>query len=256
MFEAEMVGFWVKKVVSELLLLPCGPLLAIAVGLWIARRHRRAGHALASTGLFVLVVFSLPVVANAIASRSERDYPPLDADATLPADTAIVVLGGGLQAGATDYGGETANAVTLVRLRAAARLAVRTRLPILVSGGRPPLLKTTEAEQMADVLERDFHTPVRWIEKDSLDTADNARLSAPLLKAAGVRTAILVTDVEHMQRARALFEAAGLGVVPAPTDYYANAPLGLLSFLPNANALRRSAWSVHEWAGLAWRRLR
>ena len=78
----------------------------------------------------------------------------------------------------------------------------------------------------------------------------------PILVGAGIRTAILVTDVDHMRRARALFEAAGMPVIPAPVDYYANAPLDLLSFIPNTGALRRSAWSVHERVGLLWQHLR
>ena len=256
MSEIEQAGFWAKKLLSELVLLPSGPLLSIAFGLWLCRKRRRAGLACIALGFAVLTVFSLPIVANAIAKASEAEYPPLDEATALPADAAIVVLGGGLQQGATDYGGETVNAVTLVRLRSAARLAARTRLPILVSGGPPLYVRTSEAERMADALERDFRTPVRWIEKKSLDTPDNARLSVPMLKADGIGTAILVTDVAHMRRARSLFEAAGIRVIAAPTDYYANASPSALSFFPNSNALRRSSWSVHEWVGQLWTRLR
>ncbi|MEO8938020.1 MAG: YdcF family protein [Burkholderiaceae bacterium] len=255
MSELAIFGFWAKKTVSGLLLLPAGPIIVIALGLWLMGRRRRLGMALSVFGLVVLTAFSLPVVANALAFASERDYPPLDRDAPLPANAAIVVLGGGLQHGATDYGGETVNPVTLARLRSAARLAARTHLPILVTGGRPLAVKVSEAERMVDALEQDFHTPVRWIEKESLDTPDNARLSVPMLRASGIGTAVLVTDVEHMQRARTLFEAAGMPVIPAPTDYYANGPITMLSFIPNSNALRRSSWSLHEALGRLWSRL-
>lgn len=256
MSDVEAFGFSVKKVVSGLLLLPTGPLLLIGIGLWIARTRRRAGLGLVVIGLVVLTVFSLPIVANAIARDSEVAYPPLGVDVPLPPNAAIVVLGGGLQQGATDYGGATVNATTLVRLRSAARLASRTHLPILVSGGRPGNVASSEAEQMGMALEQDFHVPARWLEKESMDTADNARLSVPILQAAGIRTALLVTDAEHMQRSRALFEAAGMPVIPAATDYYANGPVTALSFIPNSNALRRSAWSLHERLGRLWLRLR
>ncbi len=249
------LGFWIKKVVSGLVLLPAGPLVVVAIGLLLARRRRRTGLALIAFGWSTLVVFSLPVVANALAASEERRFPPLGADVALPADAAIVILAGGMQQGATDYGGETVNTATLARLRSGARLAARTGLPVLVTGGAPLRVRTSEAEQMVDALERDFHTPVRWIEKASLDTPDNARLSVPMLKAAGIGTAVLVTDVGHMHRARTLFEAAGMPVIAAPTDYYANGPLTVLSFIPNSNALRRSDWSLHELLGLAWTRL-
>ena len=39
---------------------------------------------------------------------------------------------------------------------------------------------------MREALERDFGVKVRWVENASRDTAENARLSAPILKAAGV----------------------------------------------------------------------
>ena len=249
------LAFWTKKIVSGLLLLPASPLVAIALGLWLQRRRRRVGLALIASGFGVLVVFSLPIVADAIAAGSERAFPPLSDATVLPADAAIVVLGGGVQQGATDYGGETVNPVTLVRLRSAARLAMRTHLPILVSGGRLPDVGRPEADLMSDTLARDFHTAVRWMEDRSLDTAENARLSVPMLQASGIRTAILVTDAEHMSRARALFEALGMPVIPAPTDFHANAPLTVLSFIPNTLALRRSAWSLHERLGALWNRL-
>lgn len=255
MSEMAGLGLWAKKLISELLLLPAGPLILMALGLWLARKRRRFGLGLITLGLLVLVTFSLPIVASAIASDDEHDSPPLRADAVLPKDAAIVVLGGGMQQGAIDYGGETINAVTLVRIRSAARLAARTHLPILVSGGRFPTMKGSEAEQMAAVFEQDFRTPVRWIEKESLDTPANARLSVPILSAAGITTVILVTDAGHMRRARQLFEATGMPVIAAPTDYYASGPVTVLSFVPNSNALRRSAWTIHEWVGLLWSRL-
>ena len=250
------LGIWTKKVVSGWLAIPAGPLLVILIGMWLARKRRGLGFSLIGFGTAVLFALSLPIVANGIAAPAERAFPPLHPDVPLPPHTAIVVLGGGLQEGALDYGGETVNTIVLPRLRSAARLAARTQLPILVSGGRPLSSKSVEADQMADVLERDFHTPVRWREKQALDTQDNARLAVPMLQSAGIRTVVLVTDAAHMRRSRALFVAAGMPVIPAPTDYYASAPLSVLSFIPNTNALRRSAFTVHEWLGTLWARLR
>ena len=246
------LGIWTKKVVSGWVSIPAGPLLAIFIGLWLARKHRRVGFALIALGAVVLFALSLPIVSNGIAAPAEHAFPPLHSGVPVPPHTAIVVLGGGLQEGALDYGGETVNPIVLPRLRSAAHLAARTGLPILVSGGRPLTSKSIEGEQMADALEHDFHTPVRWIEKHSLDTQDNASFAVPMLESAGIRTVILVTDVSHMRRASALFVAAGMPVIPAPTDYYASAPLSVLSFIPNTTALRRSAFTVHEWLGYLW----
>ena len=254
--DSNAVAFWIKNIIASLVLFPTSPMIVVLFGVVLAGRKPRLGRALIGLGIVVLATFSLPIVANTIAARDERDFPPLDPSIALPADAAIVVLSGGAQLGAIDYGGETINQTTLARIRSAARLAARTHLPILVSGGRLPAARRSEAEQMAEVLRSDFDTPVRWIEEGSLDTRDNARLSVPMLEAAGVTHAILVTDVSHMRRARALFEAAGMPVTPAPTDYYASGPTTVLSFIPNGSAIRRSAWSMHEWLGLLWMKMR
>ncbi len=57
------------------------------------------------------------------------------------------------------------------------------------------------------------------LENESRDTHDNAVNSAQLLKARGMHRILLVTSAYHMRRSVALFEAQGLEVVPAPTDY-------------------------------------
>lgn len=52
-----------------------------------------------------------------------------------------------------------------------------------------------------------------------MDTADNARLSAAMLKAEDIERIVLVTHAFHMPRARQLFAAEGLSVAAAPTDF-------------------------------------
>jgi len=250
------LGLWTKQLIAGLLLVPSGPLIAIVLGLALARRRPRLALSLIVLGTFVLVALSLPIVAAQIAAPVERAYPPFDERTPVPAHAAIVVLGGGLTHGALDYGGETVNATTLTRLRRAARLATATRLPVLVAGGRPRDAVSAEGDLMADALTRDFHVPVRWIERESLDTDDNARYAAVMLKAAGIDTALLVTEVQHMHRAQPMFEARGLHVIPVPTDYYAGQRIGLFSFIPSTLALRRSSIAIHEHVGALWARLR
>jgi uncharacterized SAM-binding protein YcdF (DUF218 family) len=251
-----LAAFWAKKIVGAFVLLPIAPMLVIVVGALLARRHRHLGRFLVGLGVTVLVVFALPVVANALAAIDERQFPPLDASLPLPPKAAIVVLAGGVERGAIDYGGETVNAVTLTRLRAGARLATRTGLPVLVTGGPLPSSHRSEADLMSDVLTTDFKLPPpRWKEGSSYDTADNARLSTVLLRRDGIETVVLVTDVNHMRRARLAFESAGMRVICAPTNYVGGSPVNLLSFFPNAGALRQANWTLYEWLGTWWMRM-
>ncbi len=251
-------SFWLKKIVSGLVLLPAGPMLARDRRARDARGVDAFGRFLMGLGAVTLFVFSLPVVANALAARDERLYPPLEPSLPLPADAAIVVLGGGSQQGATDYGGETINATTLARLRSAAHLAARTRLPILVTGGRLPIREAHRGRRRWPTsCDRDFPRRSAGSKAASLDTDDNARLSVPMLKAAGIRTAVLVTDVSHMRRARAAFEADGMTV-----DLGADRLLRERSVRPCCPSFRtrtrcgaRTA-TLHEWLGAWWMQLR
>jgi uncharacterized SAM-binding protein YcdF (DUF218 family) len=52
------------------------------------------------------------------------------------------------------------------------------------------------------------------------------------------------------------FRQAGFEVVPAPTAYTTRNRTDLLSFLPNAEALRDSAIFMHEIIGLLWYRVK
>ena len=109
---------------------------------------------------------------------------------------------------------------------------------------------------MQAVLTREFQVPVQWIEQDSRNTLENARLSRRLLQAAGVQRIYLVTHAWHMPRARLAFEHAGFAVIPAPTRYATFFESTILEFLPKASALLDSSRFFHEVIGIGWYHLR
>jgi len=168
---------------------------------------------------------------------------------------AIVVLGGGTYFNAPEYGGDTVNSMTLVRLRYAAHLHRTLGKPVLVAGGTPVGSPVPEAELMKQALQRDFNVPTQWVEKNSRNTFDNARMSRDLLKST-VQQVYLVTHAWHMPRARFAFEHAGFMVIPAPTGYTRGFELTVLDFLPDAVALSDSSQFFREITGIAWYRLR
>ena len=236
---------------KSLVLPPTGLFLLIAVGLALRRRRRRLGTALAWSGGGLLVAATCPFVAAGLLI-SLQTSDPLPPRGPLPEADAIVVLGADYMPRAPELGRAAPGLLSQERLRYAAHLARRTSLPVLVTGGAlipnaPPLGRV-----LADSLRQDSRVQVRWIEGEARDTRENARLSARLLSAEGLRRVLLVTHAWHMPRAKAAFEAAGLEVIPAPTGFRLWPPLAVGSFLPSARSFQESTWGVHEWIGRAW----
>ena len=218
---------WTKIV--AILLAPPGlfilvALLAVLIGL----RWRLIGRILLILDFAALAFLSLPHTGRLLLTPLESSSqavpitPPDKADGGIQ---AIVVLGGGRYADAPEYGGDTVGVQTLERLRYAAALHRRTKLPVLVSGGSPFDEETTEAQLMRRVLEKDFGIEVKWVEDQSDNTIENAQRTKLMLTGAGIKRAYLVTHAWHMPRARWAFVNAGVDIVPAPMGFTTLAPL-------------------------------
>ncbi len=246
---------WVVTNTLAALLMPPGFVLVLtAAGLLLARRRPAFAMALIAVSWTALYALSMPVVAAKLLHSLEEPYS--DPTATRNGD-AIVILGGGMYYRAPEYGrSDTVNAHELARLRYGAHLYRVLDKPILVTGGSPRGERTPEAEAMKRVLEQDYGIPVRWVEKASTNTTENAALSFGLVHGAGVKTVYLVTHAWHMKRARAAFERAGFAVIPAPTVFKTEGPRTLVDYLPQAGALENSSIYVHEAVGRAWYRLK
>lgn len=241
-----------------LIMPPANLLLLIGVGWLLARRWPRLGRALSASGVVVLLVISTNAGARLLLTPLENMTTPFDYRQPSAAQ-AIVVLGAGSVEAAPEYGGlDVPDQVALVRLQYAAHLQHATGLPLMTSGGNGAPQRGVEpkAAMMARVLRDDFRTPVAWVEDQSADTAENARFSARILKAAGVRRVLLVTQAMHMPRSQAEFVRSGIEVVPAPTLFYSRATWSPFMLVPTASGLYRSFYAVHEWVGLGWYWLR
>jgi uncharacterized SAM-binding protein YcdF (DUF218 family) len=239
--------FALKKLVAALVLPPSGPLLLVIAGLVLVRRGQRAGRWIVGGGIAILLVLSLPTTAALLARAVAVEPARLRTDAGTA--QAIVILGGGRRV-APEYGGETVSEGSLERVRYGATLARQFGLPVLVTGGSTGSQAIAEAELMAMTLEEAFNTKVRWKEIRARDTHENAVFSAELLRAAGVRSVLLVTHDIHQRRGIAEFRAAGIEAAPAVVSS-PTVPSGelLSAYLPNALALRRSSLALHEILG-------
>jgi uncharacterized SAM-binding protein YcdF (DUF218 family) len=207
---------------------------------------------LASLSLILLAVLATPYVAYRLASGLET-IPPISIEALSRAQ-AIVILGGGISRNAPEYGGDTIGRASLERIRYGVYLQRQYGLPILVTGGYPQG-GIPEAEAMRDGIIKEFGGSVTWVERKSLDTAQNATLSAPLLKQNEINTIALVSHAYHMPRAVRDFEKQGLVVFPAPMGFRTEGTVTLMSFMPQAGALSTSAHALNEWGGILAQKL-
>jgi len=230
-----------KTLLKSLFLPPAGPLLVALAGLLLIRRRPMLGRSLVFVGIATLWLLSTPWVANSLQRLAEH-YPALDMRAAAGAQAIVILGGGGQRLYAPEYAGPAAGAVLLERLSYGAYVARKTGLPVLVSGFK------VEAAAMHDSLARNFAIETRWIDNRAYDTFENARNSAQLLQADGIRRVILVTHATHMRRAVEEFRAAGLDVTPAPTGIIDPNQTGV-GLVPNPDVLLRSCTSINELFG-------
>jgi len=243
-------------------LLPLSLAIEATVLALLLRRlgRKRLATVVFGLGFAVLLLSSIPVVANALVRGLEGQHAPLPLDATPTAD-AIVLLGGALAparpprltAELTDGSDRVLHAARLFRAKKAPL--------VIASGGAGPGGgdESPESRDLADLLV-EWGVPREAIVQEgaSGDTHENAVETRGILDARGLRRILLVTSALHMPRALAVFQGAGIDAIPCPTDFLATEPARrtALDYLPDAEALLHSTAATHEWIGRLWYRVR
>ena len=172
---------------------------------------------------------------------------------------AIVILGSGRQKGALElpeYQYQNLNPQSMERLRAGARLAKDSNLPILLTGGAPDrtdVKDLSEAMVMSMVLKQELGIEAKWLEEQSNTTQENALQSSKILNEEGIKTIYLVTHFWHMPRAKVQFEKQGFTVIEAPMGFYQKGQYIPLDFYPSNEGFQRTRWIWHELLGSLWR---
>jgi uncharacterized SAM-binding protein YcdF (DUF218 family) len=234
-------------------LLPPGLFVLLLLGLawWCRRRSRGTSVAL----LFVTALIyacSVQPVSERLLQDLEYRYAP----AEVAGSDVIILLGGGTVSNVPvlpEWSGQLSDA-SVQRLLPAYVLHRRTGLPILTSGGEVFSEEGYEARYMKDVLiSQGMAADKILVEDRSLNTTENARFTAEILKARGFSRPLLVTSAFHMPRAVKNFEQAGVKVLPYPVGFYSSRTYqgNLLSWAPSYSALRGTGLALKEYMGLA-----
>jgi uncharacterized SAM-binding protein YcdF (DUF218 family) len=247
------------KPILTTLILPAtsGLLVLIALLFWAWRCSARAARipvALAGVVTLLMWLLSCQAVAIWLSVHLLPQVSPISPEELKQNQVqAIVVLGGGVENNAVEYGGPTLSPDAMSRLLYGVHLSRTTQLPMAYTGGIGWAGldgQTSEAEVAALALNRLGAPSLRWQEKQSRDTRENALLTAALLKNDGITHIALVTHAWHMPRSVRQFKAAGLRVAPAPMGFIRSDVAPLLQWLPSGRGLRDSAWVIKEWLGL------
>jgi uncharacterized SAM-binding protein YcdF (DUF218 family) len=263
-----------KPVLTALLLPPVPLLLAVLIGARLMLARRGWGWlviALSVAGLWLtactgfarvieplLLTASPPLGAERIAAlRAEGRSAagPAAANTSGRSEVAILVLGGGVEPYAPEYGMSNLSSYSLESLRYGLWLGRETGWPVGFSGGTGWANRAgaAEADVAARIAAQEYSRPLRWVEAESRDTRENAARSLPLLQASGVRHVLLVTRGWHMQRAKALFDAAaadsGIRIEAAPMGLATTADIPQLAWLPTSAGFERVRLVLREWLG-------
>jgi uncharacterized SAM-binding protein YcdF (DUF218 family) len=251
-----------KPVIAALLLPPVPLLFLVLVGARLLLPRRGLGWLVI---VFAVALLWLSSCMGAVRVVSKLFLPApaalsfdrvreLRAEAAAKKALAIVILGGGSEPFAPEYGVSSLQYPSLERLRYGLWLAGQIGAPVAFSGGvgHSQEGSAPEARAAAKIAAEEFGRPIRWVESESRDTRENATMTTALLKPAGINHIVLVTHGYHMARAlRAFAEAAGPGVQveAAPMGLARNLELPALEWLPSSNGFRDMRRLLREVAG-------
>ena len=253
------------KPLAGALLMPPLPLLLVALGAWRAHGRRPI-----LSGLFMLVAmigiwFS---TCSITGQWLERQWTPTVAMSPAQVNDwrrslagrkpLVLVLGGGTQRLAPEYGESHLTPDSMARLHYGLWLGRQLQAPVMMSGGtgRAQASGPAEADVAARIAIRDYGRTLRWLENTSADTRDNARKSLQLLRNEGITEVFVVSHGGHMRRAMRAFneEAAKSGfaarIVPAPMGMAVADGPTWLQWLPSPDGYRRVHQSLREMLGL------
>ena len=231
------------------------PACFVVALVWLGWRLWRRSRRLAGVAWMVALLLyaaSVAPVSEWLLRDLEYRIPP----AAVARADVIVVLGGGTMRDVpipAGWSGQLHDAAAQ-RLLAAYALHRQTGLPLLVSGGEVFAEYGREAVIMRDILVSFGVAPQNIILEDrSLNTTENARFTAPILREWGWRRPLLVTSAFHMPRSVAEFQRAGVSMAPYPAGFYASRRYHwtLLDVVPSGSALRGTSIALKEYLGLA-----
>ncbi|MBR9726842.1 YdcF family protein [Shewanella intestini] len=269
--------FWVKKVLSQLMMpIPFASLLILIGLLFIivayyqrnirtttshdshqpkASQHRtlglgHIGKLSVFCGLLVIVLLSQTQVSNALLTPLEQQYPPNTAP--INGQCWVMVLGSGSREQPNQSATQNLSATALARLTEGLKqMQLGQHCHLIVSGWNSGSLVHSHAQMMKQAA-IELGVAAQNISSFDLpkDTIEEAHYAYQLV---GEKPFRLVTSASHMPRAMMIFKGVGLSPQAAPGNYTSN--VGRWWQLGASNLLN-SQKSIHEYVGQLWLKIK
>lgn len=218
-------------------------LLLFAGAVW--RRYPRAGRAGVALATVLLALTGWKPLADAAMRPLEDMYAPPTGD--LSGYEGIVVLGGAiLQCDGRSHGqlllGDSSE-----RLVESLRLLHRyPSFRVFFVGGDASVggARVPEADRAKQLFESVGIAPSRALyERESINTWENAVLSARMIGPDVAKPWLLVTSAAHMRRSMAVFRKAGWKVTAYPVDYLSDHDTSWADYSLNRGADEWRSWA-------------
>jgi len=209
-------------------------------------------------GTFILVLCSLPIISSKLISYLEKDYILQDTSAIDKAD-AIVVLSGMINTIKVNdkFKYEFGSAVD--RILSGINLIKDNRAPLLIlTRGQLPWSKgIPEGEYLKDFAIKLGVPEESILLTDNVQNTDQEAKSVKKLLNSNDAKVILVTSAFHMPRAKKVFEASNIKVIPFAVDFKSsNIKLTFMGFIPSAKSFSGTSYFVKEIIGRLYYRLK
>jgi uncharacterized SAM-binding protein YcdF (DUF218 family) len=252
-----------KPLLTALLLPPVPFLVLMLIGARLILPRRGLGWTiilLSVAGMWITTTMGFArgverFVLNVPPALTSGRIAEVRAEAKGKTSHAIVVLGGGVEPFAPEYGVSMLTSNSLERLLFGNWLSRETAVPVAFSGGPgwAQRQNVSEAEVAARIAAQELGRPLKWTEDQSRDTRENAARTIPLLKRAGVTHILLVTHGWHMPRAKRAFDELagpnGIQVEAAPMGLASRADGQALDWLPTTLGATRARGALRECLG-------
>lgn len=203
-----------------LLVYPAGAVTLLLILTLVFLKRPRARKVCIILALAILFIAGNPLPSAFLIRSLETAYPPFDGSKTAE---VIVLLGGGTESKSYPRQTVEISGAGDRILYGAALLKAGLGNYLLTGGSYIDWQQNTDSSPAAEMasIAMDLGIPAEKIiiQDRSVNTQEEAVEDAKILKEMGVDEVILVTSATHMRRAVGLFEAQGLNVIPAPTDY-------------------------------------